>query len=388
MASILHNNSGWAGTKLELRRAAKCAAASFFGGTGIRQALSAWERKRVGGRRVLIVSYHRVVGDFRESVASSIPGLLVSQRTFERHLEDAHRAGYELASLSDALRVLAGEKRARKDLFVVTFDDGYRDVYRYAHPVLQRKGVPSTIYLPSQVIGTSRRFSHDRLYHLLQLARRAGGVAEWPVHAEWGRAFSAAIASGNAAISACIDGFLSCSKSEQVDSAIEFLEGRLSGRGELLPKDGDVMDWEEVRRMARSGTELGAHTLRHVVLTNESAETIGSEVAQSKAQIEREAGVAVRDFAYCNGWYSNEVVSALIAAGFRSGVTTEDVPNRVGSSPFTLKRKVLWESFSQGPMGAYSSQLTRCHFDGVFGALGVRRPVLGDKGPSPRQESP
>ena len=84
MASILHENSGWAGAKVELRRAAKCAAASFFGGMGIRQALSAWERKRVGGRRVLIVSYHRVVGDFREAVTTSIPGLLVSQRTFER----------------------------------------------------------------------------------------------------------------------------------------------------------------------------------------------------------------------------------------------------------------------------------------------------------------
>ena len=276
MASILHENSGWAGAKVELRRAAKCAAASFFGGMGIRQALSAWERKRVGGRRVLIVSYHRVVGDFREAVTTSIPGLLVSQRTFERHLEDAHRAGYELASLSDALAVLGGEKQARKDLFVVTFDDGYRDVYRYAHPVLQKKGIPSTVYLPSQVIGTSRRFSHDRLYHLLQLARREGGIADWPAHPDWGRAFSAATDEGSTAISAAIDEFLSCAKSEQVEEAIEFLEGRLSGRGDLLPKDGDVMDWEEVRRMARGGTELGAHTLRHVVLTNESAETIGS----------------------------------------------------------------------------------------------------------------
>lgn len=388
MASILHKNSGWAGTKMELRRAAKCAAASFFGGTGIRHALSAWERKRAGGRRVLIVSYHRVVGDFREAVATSIPGLLVSQRTFERHLEDAHRAGYELASLSDALRVLAGERRAGKDLFVVTFDDGYRDVYRYAHPVLQKKGIPSTIYLPSQVIGTSRRFSHDRLYHLLQLASREGGITDWPAHLEWGRAFSAATAAGDAAISASIDGFLSCAQSEQVDAAIGFLESRLSGRGELVPRDGDVMDWDEVRRMARAGTELGAHTLRHVVLTNESAETIGAEVTLSKAQIEREAGVPVRDFAYCNGWYSNEVVNALIAAGFRSGVTTEDIPNQVGGSPYTLKRKVLWESFSQGPLGAYSSQLTRCHFDGVFGALGVRRPVLGEKGPAARRESP
>ncbi len=64
------------------------------------------------------------------------------------------------------------------------------------------------------------------------------------------------------------------------------------------------------------------------------------------------------DFAYCNGWYSDEVIRVLAAHGFRSAVTTEDLPNRIGGDPFTLKRKVLWENFSIGMLGDYSTTLT------------------------------
>ncbi len=85
----------------------------------------------------------------------------------------------------------------------------------------------------------------------------------------------------------------------------------------------------------------------------------------------------MRDFAYCNGWYSDKVIDVLKRNGFRSAVTTEDMPNRIGGDPFTLKRKVLWENFSVGLTGDYSECLTVCQLDDCFSTLGMRAPVLG-----------
>ncbi len=51
-------------------------------------------------------------------------------------------------------------------------------------------------------------------------------------------------------------------------------------------------------------------------------------------------------------------------------MTTEDLPNRMGGDPFTLKRKVLWENFSIGMLGDYSSALTGCQLDDCFGDAG------------------
>jgi peptidoglycan/xylan/chitin deacetylase (PgdA/CDA1 family) len=113
------------------------------------------------------------------------------------------------------------------------------------------------------------------------------------------------------------------------------------------------------------------------VLTLEDPAAVEHELRESKAWIEREVGRPVRDFAYCNGWYSEEVIRLLARCGFRSAVTTEDLPNRIGGDPFTLKRKVLWENFSIGALGDYSSTLTGCHLDDVFGALGACKAVPG-----------
>jgi len=360
-----------------VRRAVKVAAAGVLHYSGLRKAMAVYRRSQSGGRRLLIVSYHRVVEDLTGELQRSIPGLLISQETFRRHLEEAASAGYEFATMGEAVEVMAGRKVAKRDLCVVTFDDGYRDVYRYAYPLLKRMGVPAIVYLPTDFIGTKRRFNHDRLYHLMNVAKQRRLRPYFTTLPEPALKLVGPILSGNRPLSEALDGFIGEYSADVLQEVIQALEQELGGGEDLLPEQGDIMDWDEVRRMAREGIEFGAHTLGHTVLTMESPERMEREIVESKRAIEREVAIPVRDFAYCNGWYSEEVIRLLEAHGFRSGVTTEDLPNRVGADPFTLKRKVLWENFSIGMLGDYSTALTGCQLDDCFGMLGMSRPVEG-----------
>jgi peptidoglycan/xylan/chitin deacetylase (PgdA/CDA1 family) len=271
---------------------------------------------------------------------------------------------------------MAGRRTARKDLCVVTFDDGYRDVYRYGYPVLKEMGVPAITYLPADLIGTQQRFNHDRLFHLLRLLQSQQKQVLFDVMPGPAAELVETVLTGRKRLSAALDDFIGQYPSATLVETIQALEARLEPGTPLLPEQGDLMDWEEVRRMARDGFEFGAHTLGHVVLTHEPLEVVEREVRESKALIEREAGITVRDFAYCNGWYSDEVIGVLKRNGFRSAVTTEDMSNLIGGDPFTLKRKVLWENFSVGLAG-YSRSLTVCQLDDCFGVLGLREPVPG-----------
>ncbi|MBN1204500.1 MAG: polysaccharide deacetylase family protein [Myxococcaceae bacterium] len=359
------------------RRVVKVAAAGVLHYSGMRKAMAAYRRSQSGGRRILIVSYHRVVEDLTGEMQRSIPGLLISQETLRRHLEEAAAAGYEFASIGDAVGVMTGRRVAKRDLCVVTFDDGYRDVYRYAYPLLRRMGVPAIIYLPTDFIGTNRRFNHDRLFHLVLRAGQRGfrpyfSALPGPALELLGPVFS-----GKKPLSAALDDFIGEHPAGVLLELIEALEQELGGGPDLLPEQGELMSWDEVRRMARDGFEFGAHTLGHTVLTLEPPEVVTREIVESKLAIEREVQIQVRDFAYCNGWYSDEIIAVLKANGFRSGVTTEDLPNRIGGDPFTLKRKVLWENFSIGVLGEYSAALTGCQLDDCFGVLGMSRPVPG-----------
>jgi peptidoglycan/xylan/chitin deacetylase (PgdA/CDA1 family) len=357
----------------------KSAAAGVLHYSGLRKALATYQRAQAGGRRILIVSYHRVVSDFTGELQRSIPGLLISQETFRRHLEEAAAADYEFASIGDAVDVMSGRRAAKRDLCVVTFDDGYRDVYRYAYPVMKQMGVPAITYLPTAFIGTDKRFNHDRLFHLVRRAQERRFRPYFGSMPAPAIDLLKPILSGQKTASAALDDFIGEHSAGVLTQVIDALEKQLGGGRDLTPEQGDLMDWDEVRRMSKDGFDFGAHTLGHTVLTLEPREVIEREIVESKRTVERELGKPCVDFAYCNGWYSDEVIRVLAANGFRSGVTTEDFPNRIGGDPFTLKRKVLWENFSIGMLGDYSSTLTACQLDDCFGVLRVNHPVPGKR---------
>jgi peptidoglycan/xylan/chitin deacetylase (PgdA/CDA1 family) len=358
----------------EWKQAAKAACAAAIHYTGIRSAMASASRAAAGGRRTLILAYHRVVEDFEAESQRAIPGLLVSAKTFERHIAEVRRAGYELVSLAEALEVNAGIKRSRRDLAVLTFDDGYRDNYEVAFPLLKKHSVPATIFLPTSFIGTEQRLPHDRLFHLLQLAHlraaRSGGINRIVGADPWSLALCQPPVE---AIDQVIGRWPHCEILRMVEALAERLDEP------ALPDSGALLDWESCRRMSKAGISFGAHTVRHVPLHHEDAASVERELRESRLTIEREVGLPCRDFAYPNGYYSREIIRCLVRSGYRSAVTTEDSVNRVGGDPFKLRRKTLWENHSRGHAGAYSPALLACQLDGVFRLLGLQKPVLGDR---------
>jgi peptidoglycan/xylan/chitin deacetylase (PgdA/CDA1 family) len=364
-----------------VRRFLKGAAANAVYYGGARRAVNAIRRQQAGGRRVLIVGYHRVVEDFERASLDAIPGTLISRRTFRRQLEDAHAAGYAFARLSDAADVLAGKRTVRQDLVVVTFDDGYRDVFSHAFPVLQEMGIPAVVYVPSGYLGTSRRFDHDRLFHLLRICRERRTRLRDDAPPEGASLWNGV--AGGRPISAALDEFLGQHSAATLGRVILAFEQEVGVGPALRPESGELMGWDEARTMARAGVDFGAHTVDHRVLTLEPLDVVEREIRDSKARIQAELGTGVDSFAYCNGWYSDDVINLLVKHGFRTAVTTEDALNRIGGDPFALKRKVLWENFSVGAAGRYSTPLTTCHLDDLFGLFNVNHQVPGRR---PRAE--
>jgi len=356
------------------KQAAKsfCAAAIHY--TGLRSAMASATRAASGGRRTLILAYHRVVEDFEAESQQVIPGLLVSAKTFERHITEVRRAGYELVSLAEALEVNAGLKRAKRDVAVLTFDDGYRDNYEVAFPLLQKHGVPATIFLPTAFIGSDQRLPHDRLFHLLKLAHlraaRSGGINKLVGADPWSLALT------RPPIEA-IDQVIGQWPHHDVLRMIDALAKRLDEPAQ--PERGALLDWDACRTMSKAGITFGAHTVNHVPLHHEDPVSLERELRESRLAVERELGVPCRDFAYPNGYYSKGIIRALVRSGYRSAVTTEDAANRIGGDPFRLCRKTLWENHSRGLNGAYAPALLACQLDGVFRLLGMQRPVVGDR---------
>jgi peptidoglycan/xylan/chitin deacetylase (PgdA/CDA1 family) len=358
------------------RRAAKGAAALALHYSGGRDLLSAIQRRAVGGRRVLILSYHRVVESFAREAGNGLPTLNIEQKTFRRHLEVLQES-HDIVRIDDALSVLDGTRRAARDVAVITFDDGYRDVYTWAFPVMREMRVPGIVYVPSALIGTDRRLGHDRLHSALaKMVERGIPPVALCVGGEGERWLTAAFEGGADAYLA-LERLIERHPTPGLFRLMDELEDRLGLTGAKVPEGQLPMTWDMLREMDAHGVETGAHTADHTVLTLQPLPEARREIAECKSVIEKQLRKPVRHFAYCNGYYSAGVVQALQAEGFVSAVTTEDMPNVPGVDPFALKRKVLWERSSTGVLGGYSKALTACQFEDTLMMLSLQEPVIG-----------
>src|ERR1035441_4199875 len=77
---------------------------------------------------------------------------------------------YRVVSMSEVLEHL--ESNSKEIVLAVTFDDGYQDNYHNAFPILQRYGLPATIFLTTGSIDTGEPLWFERLALALKTTTR------------------------------------------------------------------------------------------------------------------------------------------------------------------------------------------------------------------------
>ncbi len=81
--------------------------------------------------------------------------LSVTPLRFETHLAYLQRAGYKTISMETLAYALAGRVQLPDKPIIITFDDGYRDAYQNAFPLLKKYGNVATFFVFTQPIDTA-----------------------------------------------------------------------------------------------------------------------------------------------------------------------------------------------------------------------------------------
>jgi len=257
----------------------------------------------------VIIMYHRVspVKDTWSNVQTLSPDRFQGDIEF-------FRQRYEILSLDRLGSYFREKKPLPPRSVVITFDDGYKDNYLYAYPILKKYGVPATIFLVTGQIGTDSLFWWDRVGYAIQNTRKKqlqlNGLGDYSLESDLdkSRARDAIIAS------------LKSTPEERKSSLLQNLMGVCDveipkGVGSKL-----TLAWSEVREMMENGISFGAHTRTHPILTNVSLEEAALEICQSKRDIELNLGKSPTFFSYPSGKWSADVAKKVEEAGFVGAV--------------------------------------------------------------------
>jgi peptidoglycan/xylan/chitin deacetylase (PgdA/CDA1 family) len=193
---------------------------------------------------VLVLCYHAVSDRWPDELA-------VTPNSLRRQVGHALNRGYVATTFSRAVT----DPPASRTL-AVTFDDGYRSVLELGFPILERLGVPATLFVPSAQIAT-------------------GAAMSWPG----------------------IDHWIGTPHADELIGA----------------------SWEEVAGLAEAGWEIGSHTLSHPHLTELDDAGLATELAASREEIETRLGRPCRSIAYPYGDVDDRVEAATGRAGYTTG---------------------------------------------------------------------
>jgi peptidoglycan/xylan/chitin deacetylase (PgdA/CDA1 family) len=303
-----------------------------------------------GAPQLLVLMYHRVLPVEHPDRATEQPGMYVSPKTLGMHL-DILKRHFALVHLDDWVRASRAGKAVPSRACALTFDDGWRDNFEFAFPVLQAHGAPATIYLLSDLVGTHYRFWPNTLAALLVDGGGADGVKRWPEALK--REVAAVVGPGVPDLPLSIDAIdavIARCKSAFTDLELLAMLAEITPPAADTTASRDLMNWEEIRQMAASGlVRFGSHTRTHLRLEARiEPETLRKEICESRAIIERALGTEVSAFCYPNGELCPEALG-LVRDTYATAVTTEHGWNGVRLDPHLIRRVGVHEDISSRP---------------------------------------
>ncbi|HPC35698.1 MAG TPA: polysaccharide deacetylase family protein [Candidatus Marinimicrobia bacterium] len=106
----------------------------------------------------LILAYHRILPD---DLALLRQPLAVSTTQFERQMLYLIDKGWQSMTLSEYFEIYDLKQKKPDRIFVITFDDGYRDNYYYAFPILKKYNLKATIFVVTGLLTVPKTLQFD-----------------------------------------------------------------------------------------------------------------------------------------------------------------------------------------------------------------------------------
>jgi peptidoglycan/xylan/chitin deacetylase (PgdA/CDA1 family) len=286
-----------------------------------------------GRSRITVLAYHRVADPDAPGFVGFRGNASATLAEFE-HQMDWVAERMNPITLDELAASLDGRNLPDRSV-VVTFDDGYRDNLTAAAPALERRGIPATIFLATDHIGTSNPFWWDRAaWHFHS---HGPGSARLPILGDRRWSDTAAMAAE------WVAGAKRVPDAERV-AALDRLGDVLGGDvGSAFA--GTLLGWDDVGALVDRGWAIGAHTRRHPILTRLSdPEAVRAEVSGSVERVRQETGTDVLGFAYPNGQredFDDVAMRAVADAGVPlafSLVAGPARPAEVRDDPLAVRR--------------------------------------------------
>lgn len=242
----------------------------------------------LGWTGIVTITYHRI-GDGRTSLFDR--GLWsATPEDFDKQLRWL-KAHFDLISPDDipfALRARSGRH------VLITFDDGFRDNFTEARPILQCNKIRATFFVTTGFIDSPRLPWWDEIAWMVRASPRTSmtlpGYLAGPLEL------------GEKSRESAIRAVLRVYYKLPCDATRAFLDCLAEAAGVARPRPAEAMDmwmtWDMLRAMLADGMTIGGHTVSHEILSRMPRKAQVDEIRGCGERLQEELGKPMRTFSY------------------------------------------------------------------------------------------
>ncbi len=296
-----------------------------------------------------IVTFHRVAESppdyrFDDGVLDTTPA------EFEEQVE-VIRDHFNPVSIRDVIRFVEGGELPRNPV-LVTMDDGYRDNYDVALPILQRHGVRACFFIATDYVTRRRVFWWDRIAYLVKGTKRTRIELTYPSALE----FEVSTAAQK---EVATNRLLRIVKKEFGLDLPRFMDEIAAATGVAWNDELErgfanelLMTWDQVRALRAAGMDVQSHTKTHRVLQTLSTADVRTELRESRHELEQQLNEPIEAISYPVGHTISDrpdVREGLVDAGYKVGFTNATGAQPTGGSidRFSINRLAMSPHTSQ-----------------------------------------
>ena len=238
---------------------------------------------------VYCFNYHRIGSP--EDSAFDPNVFSCTAEVFQQHLQ-FFRQHFELISVSDLLTLYPAEQ-VNKKYALITFDDGYRDNFQLAYPLLKKFNIPATLFVATDFIDQKCIPWWDEVAWIVN-SSKLQDIAK----CDWLSGLELAKLSVPEQIKVMLRVIKSDKSSSIADKLAQLRAAANKSFGITQLQEALFADWDMIRTMANNGITIGSHTCSHRILSHLSEDEQRYELSYSREKIAQEISLAVDTLAY------------------------------------------------------------------------------------------
>ena len=276
----------------------------------LRQGIGLLSRQRATGK-LLVLTYHRVLEQY-DPIIDEVDAVQFTQQM------ETLAEYFNVVSLAEGVERLQSGTLASGSV-CITFDDGYRDNFDVALPILNALKLPATFFVATGYLGNGIMWNDVIIESIRTTSLQEINLSEFGLGVRKINNVEARIQ--------LVETLLGEWKYQAVHDR-DCLARRVQELAGVKLDQRIMMTKQEVQELSKSGMEIGGHTINHPILACSDLDEAITEITSCKNELESMIGKEVKFFAYPNGRsekdYFSDHADAVKNAGYVAALTTND----------------------------------------------------------------